>query len=49
MTMNEAIQDLEAIKEYFEQESGGSYPICIEYAIEVLKKVDQTQIDCAWK
>lgn len=49
MTRSEAIQDLEAIKEFFEQESGGAYPICIEYAIEELKKVDQPQIDCAWK
>ena len=49
MTRSEAIQDLEAIKEYFEQESGGAYPICIEYAIEVLKGDGQPQTDCAWK
>ena len=49
MTRSEAIQDLEIIKEYFEQESGGAYPVCIEYAIEVLKKEDRPQTDCAWR
>lgn len=48
MTRSEAIQDLEVIKEYFEQESGGSYPICLEYAIKVLKN-EQLQTDCSWK
>lgn len=47
MTRSEAIQDLEAIKEYFEQKSGGAYPICLEYAIKVLKKEDQSKTDCA--
>ena len=36
MTHKEAVNDLKAIKEYFEQESG-AYPISLEYAIKVLK------------
>lgn len=47
MTRSEAIQDLEAIKEYFKQECGGAYPICLEYAIKVLKKEDQPKTDYA--
>ena len=37
MTHEEAINDLNAIKEFFEQESG-AYPVSLEYAIKVLKK-----------
>lgn len=37
-TDENAIADLNAIKEYFEEESGGCVPICLEYAIEALKK-----------
>lgn len=36
MTHKEAIRDLNAIKDYFEQE-GGAYPVSLEYAIKVLK------------
>ena len=36
MTHKEAINDLKAIKEFFEQESG-AYPVSLEYAIKVLK------------
>lgn len=36
MTHEEAVNDLNVIKEFFEQESG-AYPISLEYAIKVLK------------
>ena len=37
MTHEEAINDLNTIKEFFEQQSG-AYPVSLEYAIKVLKK-----------
>lgn len=36
MTHKEAVDDLNTIKEFFEQESG-AYPVSLEYAIKVLK------------
>lgn len=36
MTHKEAVNDLNTIKEFFEQESG-AYPISLDYAIKVLK------------
>lgn len=36
MTHEEAVNDLNVIKEFFEQESG-AYPVSLEYAINVLK------------
>lgn len=36
MTHEEAVNDLNTIKEFFEQESG-AYPVSLEYAIEILK------------
>lgn len=47
MTRSEAIQDLEAIKEYFERESG-AYPLCLEYAIKELKERSEPHSDCQW-
>ena len=38
MTHKEAVEDLNTIKEFFEQESG-AYPVSLEYAIKVLKNV----------
>ena len=36
MTHEEAVNDLNVIKEFFEQQSG-AYPVSLEYAIKVLK------------
>ena len=41
MNRVEAIQDLIAIKEYFMEKSGGSYPICLEYAIKEITENEQ--------
>lgn len=38
MTHQEAIQDLYTIKAYFKENSGGSLPMCLEYAIKFLEK-----------
>lgn len=38
MTTKRCIEDLKTIKAYFIQQSGGSYPECIDYAIEQLEK-----------
>lgn len=43
MTRAEAINDLNAIKEFFEQE-GEAYPVSLEYAIGVLKNEPQKAI-----
>lgn len=50
MTREEAINDLNTIKEFFEQESG-AYPISLEYAIGVLKNessADRPQGEWIW-
>ena len=39
MTREQAIHDLEVLKEYFIEESS-SFPVCLQYAIEVLKGSD---------
>lgn len=38
MTYKEAIENLKALKEYFEVKSGGSYPMCFDAAIDALEK-----------
>lgn len=43
MTREEAVNDLNTIKEFFEQESG-AYPVSLEYAIEILKNEPQKVI-----
>lgn len=37
MTNEQAIHDLYAIKEFFEEQSGAT-PLCIEYVLEMLKE-----------
>ena len=38
MTHKTCIEDLKTIKAYYIEETGGSYPACIDYAIEQLEK-----------
>lgn len=37
MTREQAMHDLNVVKEFFEEQSG-AVPICIEYALEMLKE-----------
>ena len=41
MDREQAVHDLEVIKEFFE-EKGGATPICIEFAVKELKKSEKT-------
>lgn len=38
MTHKTCIEDLKTIKAYYIEKTGGSYPACIDYAIEQLEK-----------
>ena len=38
MTNEEAIENLKALKEYFEEQTGGSYPLCFDNARIALEK-----------
>lgn len=38
MTNEEAIENLKVLKEYFEEQSGGSYPLCFDNARIALEK-----------
>ena len=51
MNISEAIEDLETLKEYFEQNSK-AYPVCLEYAIKKLKECcsdEEMTTDCGWR
>lgn len=37
MTISDIVNDLKELQEYFKAESGGSYPLCLEAAIDVLE------------
>lgn len=38
MTRKEAVEDLKTLKDFFMEQSGGSYPMSLEYAINELEK-----------
>lgn len=48
MTNEEIIRELNVLKEFFIEQSGSAYPVCLEYAIEKLsEKCDDCQeFDC---
>ena len=37
MTEEVCIHDLEEIRDYFMEQTGGSHPVCLDYAIAVLR------------
>lgn len=41
MKPSKTIEDLKALKEFFEEQSGGSYPVCLEHVISALEKQEQ--------
>lgn len=45
MTIDEIVQDLKALADYFKAESGGSVPLCIPSAIEALEESKMTELE----
>ena len=44
-TKEQAIEDLQSLKEYFMEQTEGSAPMCLDYAIEALKNTQYDE-DC---
>ena len=42
-TIEDAIHDLKALQDFFEQESGGCCPICLDFAIKKLKQMQKNE------
>lgn len=49
MTREQIIHDLEAIKEYFCAQNGGSAPLCLEEAIKIIEEGRTTEEEEGWK
>lgn len=43
MTYAEIIKDLNTIRSYFEEESGGCVPVCLDEAIGIITALDAQQ------